>query len=65
LKREHTEFSQQALIYVFVRMGSKGYLRGRPDIADAIRLLVSSMKDQYTRESTEGYLNEIEKSTMK
>ena len=61
LKREKRELSQKALVYIFVRMSSKGYLRGRKDVADAIRPIVSAMKDPYTKESTQKYLDEIEK----
>lgn len=61
IKREKRELSQKALVYIFVRMSSKGYLRGRKDVADAIRPIVSAMKDPYTKESTQKYLDEIEK----
>ncbi len=65
LKRERREFSQKAIVYIFLRMAKKGYMRGRPDAVDVIRPIVSSMKNQYTRESTQQYLDEIEKDAMK
>lgn len=61
LQRERREFSQQALVYILVRIANKGYLRGRLDVLDAITPIVSSMKNQLTRQSSQQYLDEIKK----
>jgi hypothetical protein len=59
LKRERREYSQKAIIYLLREMASRGYLRGRQDVLDEIRRTVSSMKHEYTRQSSQEWLNEI------
>jgi len=65
LKEEPREYSQYAIMYIFNVMGSKGYLRGRLDIVDEIRVIVSSMKDGYTKQSSQQLLNKIQLDAQK
>lgn len=63
LDGEKDELFQYAIIDVFEVMSVRGQLRGRKDVVDRIRQVVSNMKYPTFRQMAESKLEEIEKNT--
>ncbi len=61
LKSEKDEYNQAALIRVFESLSARGDLRGRQDIVERIRAIVSNMKD--FKGEAKATLEEIERNT--
>ena len=60
LKAESSETGQDLLIHIFEELALNGHLRGRRDVADQVQQLVSAMKDDASKRSSQRRLNVIE-----
>ena len=63
LKGENDEPTKVGIIYIFELMSSKNYMRGRRDVIDQIKQVVSSMRYKVVREEAEESLKKIIKNS--
>ena len=62
LNAEKNEHMQNHLIYVFEIMSENGYLKGKQEVVDQIRVRVSQISNSLIKADAEESLNRIEKN---
>jgi hypothetical protein len=65
LHKERDEWMQNAFIYVFLIMSRHGDLRGRHDVADQLKQIVSHMRTPQIREEAQEAITEIDNNVNK